>query len=187
MSSAIGSARNAVASGDGGGASSMVSPASTSVRVTSRTSSSGTCSLGPWASRTSPGPNWRVGTPAAEYSTNTIFTYYHYYHDLWKKRFPNLTIKEIDVSSYPDLTTKVILGVNAGNPPDLIGTQGQLGALVARKAVQNLDAYYKLYNITPGMFLPALASWARMQGHWYAMPENSNPSQGELLTIPRLV
>jgi ABC-type glycerol-3-phosphate transport system substrate-binding protein len=126
-------------------------------------------------------------TKAAANATNTIFTYYHYYHTLWEKRFPNLKINEIDVSSYADLTTKTILGVNAGNPPDLIGTQGQLGALVARKAVQNLDAYYKLYNITPSMFLPALANWARMQGHWYAMPENSNPSEGEILTIPAQV
>ncbi len=126
-------------------------------------------------------------TRASQSTSNTIFQFYHYYHALWAKRFPTLTIKEIDVSSYPDLTTKTILGVNAGNPPDLIATQGQLGQLVARKAVQNLDPYYKLASITPQMFLPGMASWARMQGHWYAMPENSNPSQGELLVVPSFV
>jgi ABC-type glycerol-3-phosphate transport system substrate-binding protein len=123
-------------------------------------------------------------TAAWANTTNTCYQTYHYYHTLWAKRFPRLQIKEIDVSDYPTLVAKTLLGVNAGDPPDLIGTQGQLGALVARHAVQNLDAYYKNAHITSSLFLPAMAAWAHMAGHWYAMPENSNPSQPELIYIP---
>src|SRR5437667_12289861 len=58
--------------------------------------------------------------------------YVGYYKDLWKKRFPGLKIHEVDLQSYSDMVAKTILAVNAGNPPDLIGTQGELGLLVAR-------------------------------------------------------
>jgi ABC-type glycerol-3-phosphate transport system substrate-binding protein len=126
-------------------------------------------------------------TVAWQNTTNTCYQTYHYYHTLWAKRFPNLKIKEIDVSDYPSLVAKTLLGVNAGDPPDLIGTQGQLGQLVARHAVQNLDSYYERSHTTASLFLPAMAAWARMGGHWYAMPENSNPSQPELIYIPALV
>src|SRR5690242_11569499 len=44
--------------------------------------------------------------------------YLGYYKALWKKRFPNLKIKEIDVQTQAELDTKTILGVNAGDPPD---------------------------------------------------------------------
>jgi ABC-type glycerol-3-phosphate transport system substrate-binding protein len=113
--------------------------------------------------------------------------YVGYYKDLWNKRFPGLKINEIDLQNYSDMDTKTILAVNAGNAPDLIGTQGDLGLLVARKAVQNLDPFFKQDNLTASMFLPAMADWARIQGHWYAIPATSNPSAGEILYIPAFV
>lgn len=126
-------------------------------------------------------------TKASMSGTSSESAFYRYYHTLWAKRFPGLTIKEVDVSSYNDLVAKTILGVNAGNPPDIIATQGQLGLLVARHAVQNLDTFYQRAHIAPSLFVPALANWARIKGHWYAMPENSNPSMGEILYFPQLV
>ena len=113
--------------------------------------------------------------------------YVGYYKDLWNKRFPGLKIKEVDLQSYSDMVAKTILAVNAGNPPDLIGTQGELGLLVARKAVQPLDSYFQRDKLTASMFLPAMANWARIKGHWYAIPATSNPSAGEILYIPAFV
>lgn len=113
--------------------------------------------------------------------------YLGYYKALWKKRFPNLKIKEIDVQTQAELDTKTILGVNAGDPPDLIGLGGDIGLLVARHAIQNLDPFYERARMTAGMFLPAMASWARVQGHWYAMPGASGPSSNEILYIPKFV
>jgi ABC-type glycerol-3-phosphate transport system substrate-binding protein len=121
------------------------------------------------------------------YKAGGVIPFYNFYHTLWKKRFPHLKIKEIDVPSYADLISKTILSVNAGDPPDLIGTQGQLGLLVARHAVENLDSFYARDHITPSYFLPALADWARLNGHWYAMPAGSSPSVGEMLYIPKFV
>jgi hypothetical protein len=113
--------------------------------------------------------------------------YVGYYKDLWNKRFPGLKINEVDLQTYSDMDAKTILAVNAGNAPDLIGTQGDLGLLVARKAVQNLDAYFKLDNLSASMFLPAMAAWSRIQGHWYAIPATSDPSTGEILYVPAFV
>jgi ABC-type glycerol-3-phosphate transport system substrate-binding protein len=53
--------------------------------------------------------------------------------------------------------------------------------------VQNLDAYFKLDNLSASKFLPAMAAWARIQGHWYAIPATSNPSYGEILYVPAFV
>ncbi len=121
------------------------------------------------------------------YAAAGVIPYARFYSALWKKRFPHLKIKEIDVQTYDDLISKTILGVNAGNPPDLIGTQGQLGLLVARHAVMNLDPFYARSHVDAGKFLPALANWARMNNHWYALPTASAPAVGELVYIPKLV
>jgi maltose-binding protein MalE len=128
-----------------------------------------------------------AGFNNANYKASGTIAFYTYYHALWQKEFPNLTIKEIDVPDYPTLVSKTILAVNAGDPPDLIGTQGQLGELVARHAVQNLNSFYAVDHITPGYFLPALANWARIDGNWYAIPAGSAPSVGEMLYVPKFV
>src|SRR5579875_1941603 len=96
------------------------------------------------------------------YHAAGVIPYARFYSKLWKQRFPHLKIKEIDVQSYDELVSKTILGVNAGNPPDLIGTQGQLGLLVARHAVMNLDPFYARSHVDASKFLPALVDWARM-------------------------
>jgi ABC-type glycerol-3-phosphate transport system substrate-binding protein len=130
---------------------------------------------------------WAGFTPASLAGVQSEATFYRYYHTLWAKQFPGLTIKEIDTKDMNELTTKVILEVNAGNPPDLIGTDIFLGTLVARKAVENLDSYYQGAHITASTFLPSMVDYVRMQGHWYAMPGASNPSIADLLYLPALV
>jgi ABC-type glycerol-3-phosphate transport system substrate-binding protein len=117
----------------------------------------------------------------------TVSSWYHYYGALWHKAFPNVTIHEIQVPSMADEATKTILEVNAGNPPDLIGTDEYLGQLVARHAVMNLDAFYRRAGITARYFLPSEAAQVRVLGHWYAMPGASNPSDDDLLYIPKFV
>lgn len=130
---------------------------------------------------------WQGFTPASLTSTSSIAAYYRYYGALWKKRFPNLVIHEVVTKDMADLTAKLLLAVNAGNPPDLIGTTPDLGTLVARRAVQNLDGYYKRDNITASTFLPSMANFTRVNGHWYGMPAASNPSNGDILYIPAIV
>ncbi len=99
--------------------------------------------------------------------------YINYYKEVWHKRFPTLQIKEIDVQTVPEMNTKLLLAVNAGDPPDLVDTNADLGLLVARKAVQNLDAYYARAGMKASAFLPVMADYARVQGHWYGIPAAS--------------
>ena len=115
-------------------------------------------------------------TASTSSKVNTIASWYHYYHTLWQKQFPHLKIHEILVHDMSEEATKTILAVNAGNPPDIVGTDSLLGMLVARHAVMNLDAFYKRAGITPSYFLPAVAAAARLNGHWYGMPGASGPS-----------
>ncbi len=115
-----------------------------------------------------------------------LIPYARYFKTLWKQRFPNLTIHEIDATSFSDLVAKTILGVNSGNPPDLVGVQGQLGLLVARHAVQNLDKFYAAAHITPSYFLLGMGDWARINNHWYAMPAAGGLG-GNVFYIPQFV
>src|SRR5438105_1522107 len=115
-------------------------------------------------------------TASTSSKVNTIASWYHYYHTLWQKQFPHLKIHEILVHDMSEEATKTILAVNAGNPPDIVGTDSLLGMLVARHAVMNLDAFYNRAGITPSYFLPAVAAAARVNGHWYGMPGASGPS-----------
>jgi ABC-type glycerol-3-phosphate transport system substrate-binding protein len=130
---------------------------------------------------------------AGEGGSGSISSWYHYYGALWHKQFPNVQIKEIFVpgangSNVMSLeATKTILAVNAGNPPDLIGTDNYLGLLVGRHALMNLDDLYQRAGIAPSYFLPAMASFARVNGHWYGLPGASNPSASDILYIPQLV
>lgn len=134
-------------------------------------------------------------TPQTMTSNNlgTIASWYYYYGALWHKQFPNVKIHEIFLpgangSSVMQLeATKTILSVNAGDPPDLVGTDNYLGLLVARHALMNLDSFYKKAGITASYFLPGVAAAAQVNGHWYAMPGASGPSRSDLLYIPALV
>lgn len=136
-----------------------------------------------------------AGLTASTAGTNqgSISTWYNYYGALWKQAFPKVTIKEIVVPG-PNggnpmqlEATKIILAVNAGDPPDLAGTDNFLGLLVARHAVMNLDDFYKRAGITPSYFLPGVAAAARVNGHWYGMPGASGPSRADLLYVPAFV
>jgi ABC-type glycerol-3-phosphate transport system substrate-binding protein len=129
-------------------------------------------------------------TSASLKDKSTISSWYAIYHKLWEKQFPKMKIKEIKIGaangSDTDTieVTKTLLGVNAGNPTDLIGIHGQLPELVKRGAVENLDKYYKAAGIKPSYFLKPLSDYVRYNGHWYGMPGASNPTTGTILYIP---
>ncbi len=112
--------------------------------------------------------------------------YIGYYKELWKKKFPNLKIKELDVSD-AEIDTKIILGVNAGSPPDIVTIHSEIGELAARHALTNLDPFYQRDGVTASTFLTAMASWAQVRGHWYGIPAASGPSAGQILYIPKFV
>lgn len=120
-------------------------------------------------------------------SKNTIGSWYRHYHALWAKKFPQLKINEIQTTGDDANVTKTLLAVNAGNPADLIAVHSQLPLLVARRAVENLDKYYKAAGITPDDFLKPAADAVRFNGHWYGLPGASNPTTGTLLYVPKLV
>ncbi len=126
-------------------------------------------------------------TKASASSTNSVASYYRYYQALWNKRFPQLKIKEIQVQTMADETTKTILAVNAGNPPDLIGMDTEVGTLVARKALMNLDDFYRRDHLTSGYYLPAMLDYARVNGHYYGIPGASNPAIGDIIYVPQYV
>jgi ABC-type glycerol-3-phosphate transport system substrate-binding protein len=126
-------------------------------------------------------------TKASLKEKSTISSWYKIYHELWKQKFPDLTIKEVKVADDNAEVTKTLLAVNAGNPPDLIGVHGQLPELVKRGAVQNLDKYYEAAGIKPSYFLKPMADYVRYDGHWYGLPGASNPTTGTILYIPKLV
>ncbi len=126
-------------------------------------------------------------TPASLKEKSTISSWYRIYNKLWAKEFPKLKISEVKVADDNAEVTKTLLGVNAGNPPDLIGVHGQLPQLVKRGAVENLDKYYEAAGIKPEYFLKPLADYVRYDGHWYGLPGASNPTTGTLLYIPKFV
>lgn len=126
-------------------------------------------------------------TPASLKSANTVGSWYRIYHTLWEKQFPGLQIKEIQTSGDEANITKTLLGVNAGNPPDLMAVHGQLPVLVARHAVENLDKYYAAAGLTPDDFLKPMADAVRFNGHWYGLPGATNPTTGSLLYVPKFV
>jgi maltose-binding protein MalE len=125
-------------------------------------------------------------TKAALNSKSTAYSWYQYYHDVWDKKFPNLKINEVLIKR-EEQTTKVLLAVNAGNPPDLTISDTDLGLYVKRHAVENLDKYYAAAHITPDMFLPGELPQVRAEGHWYAIPASSNPMKDNILYIPKVV
>jgi ABC-type glycerol-3-phosphate transport system substrate-binding protein len=51
----------------------------------------------------------------------------------------------------------------------------------------NLDDFYKDAGVDESKFLPAMAAFAKRDGHWYGMPAASNPTQGDLLFVPKQV
>jgi ABC-type glycerol-3-phosphate transport system substrate-binding protein len=125
-------------------------------------------------------------TKAALKSKSTAYSWYYYYRDVWDKKFPNLKIKEVLIKR-SEMTTKVLLAVSAGNPPDLTISDTDLGLYAKRNAVENLDKYYAAARITPGMFLPGVLPQVRVDEHWYAIPASSNPMKDNILYIPKLV
>lgn len=126
-------------------------------------------------------------TPKSLKSKNTIASWYRHYGALWRKRFPTMKINEIQTTGDQENVTKTILGVNRGDPPDLVGVHGQLPLLVARRAVENLDKYYEAAGIEPGDLLKPVADSLRFNGHWYGLPGGTNPTYGTLLSIPKFV
>jgi len=124
-------------------------------------------------------------TSASLQEKSTISSWYAIYHKLWDQQFPGMKVNEVKVTDDAAEVTKTLLGVNAGNPPDLIAVHEQLAALVKRGAVENLDSYYAAAGIKPGYFLKPMEDAVRFDGHWYGMPGASNPTQNTLLVVPK--
>jgi ABC-type glycerol-3-phosphate transport system substrate-binding protein len=124
-------------------------------------------------------------TPQTSAGSNSIASFYTYYHQIWHQKLPHLKITEVQVPDESTEITKTLLGQNAGDPPDLIGLHDTVPELVQRGALTDLTPYFKKAGITPSDFLPAMASYARYDGKWYALPGASNPTSGDLLVIPK--
>jgi ABC-type glycerol-3-phosphate transport system substrate-binding protein len=130
---------------------------------------------------------WLGMTKKSSGGSNSIAAWYTYYHSIWAKDFPNVTIKEIEVPDDTTMVTKTLLGVESGNPPDLVAMHEQLPGLVERGALTNLTPYYKAAGITPSDMLAPLSNFARYGGQWYAMPGASSPTVNSLFYIPKFV
>jgi multiple sugar transport system substrate-binding protein len=133
-------------------------------------------------------PNvWEGFTKASASGSSAISSWYSYFGKIWQHDFPRVTIQESTVPNEATEVERTILGVSAGNPPDLIGVDAQLPTLVQKGALMNLDPYFKAYGITAADFTPALARYARYNGHWYAMPGVNMPTVGDLMYVPSYV
>jgi ABC-type glycerol-3-phosphate transport system substrate-binding protein len=128
--------------------------------------------------------SWLGLTESSLNSTNTVSSFYRYFGDLWAKKFPGLEIEEIQVKDMSEATSKTLLAVQSRNPVDIMPVGGDLGALVERGALENLDDLYAAAGITEDDFLPGVAESARYNGHWYGIPGASDPSVGDLFYIP---
>ena len=114
-------------------------------------------------------------------STASLYTYYH---QVWRQRLPHLKVTEVQVPDETTEITRTLLGERSGDP-DLIGLHDTVPGLVRRGALTDLTPYLEKAGITPSDFLPAMAGYARHDGRWYAMPAASNPTDGDLLVIPK--
>jgi ABC-type glycerol-3-phosphate transport system substrate-binding protein len=135
---------------------------------------------------TNPG-TWLGLTKKTSSGSNSIAAWYTYYHAIWAKDFPNVTIQEIEVPDDATEVTKTLLGVESGNPPDLIAVHDQLPELVERGALTNLTPYYQAAGITPSDMLAPLSAFSRYNGQWYAMPGASSPTTNSVFYVPQFV
>ncbi|MGV3490010.1 MAG: extracellular solute-binding protein [Devosia sp.] len=127
--------------------------------------------------------SWLGLTEDSLNSTSSVSSFYRYFGDLWAEKFPGLEVEEIQVKDMSEATSKTLLAVQSRNPVDIIPVGGDLGALVERGALENLDDLYAAAGITEADFLPGVAESARYNGHWYGIPGASDPSVGDLFYI----
>jgi ABC-type glycerol-3-phosphate transport system substrate-binding protein len=131
--------------------------------------------------------SWSGFTSSALSSSSSVNAFYKYYHKIWAAKWPKLQINEEQVLDMSTATSKTLLAVRSGNPPNLIPVSQDLGVLVSDGALMNLNSFYKKAGITANDFLPGVASSAQVNGNWYAIPGASDPSTGDLLYIPQTV
>jgi multiple sugar transport system substrate-binding protein len=133
-------------------------------------------------------PNiWAGFTKSSSSGASAISSWYTYFNQVWARYLPNVTLQESGVPNEAAETERTLLGVSAGNPPDLIAIDRQLPILVQKHALMNLDALYAAYGLTPDNFTTALAQYSRYDGHWYAMPGVNMPTSGDLMFVPQYV
>jgi ABC-type glycerol-3-phosphate transport system substrate-binding protein len=133
------------------------------------------------------GAGWLGFTSEDATATASNALFYYYWHDIWDAKFPGLTITEDRVKGTNEGTAKTLLEIQSGNPADLIIVNNHLGQLVERGALTNLDAYFAEAGVTDADFLPAMADWAKVDGHWYALPAASYPAEYGLLFLPQTI
>src|SRR3954469_8950295 len=68
--------------------------------------------------------SWAGFDKSALNSASSVLAFYKYFHDIWEKKFPGLTLTEQSVKDMSDATSKTLLAVQSKNPADLIPVGG---------------------------------------------------------------
>ncbi len=130
--------------------------------------------------------SFTLATPQQESTDKPIrLTFYHYAsqtHLLYinplkegfEKAYPNVTIESVEVASggYEALSQKILLGLAAGDPPDvgqvgytLLRTMVESGGAVALDDYMNSDSKFKKGNL-----FPAMMSLGQAEGKQFLVP-----------------
>jgi ABC-type glycerol-3-phosphate transport system substrate-binding protein len=124
-------------------------------------------------------------TAKTAHQGSLVSEWYPYYHPIWEKVFPHMTINEIDVPNDDEVASKTILAVEGGNPADLISVSYTLPELVSKGALMNLTPFFQAAGLTAKDFVPAMVRVSQINGQWYGLPAASSPTEGDILYVPK--
>lgn len=97
----------------------------------------------------------------------------------YEKAHPGVKIQvEFISGAQTNVDTKAILGVNSGNPPNIVAVFNDIGVLAQKGAIIPLTDLYEKYHIKSKDFIPANWSQTLVNGVPYAFPSTSNPALG---------
>lgn len=97
----------------------------------------------------------------------------------YEKTHPGVTIQvQFIAGAQTNVDTKAILGVNSGNPPNIVAVFNDIGVLAQKGAIIPLTALYEKYHIQAKDFIPANWTQTLVNGVSYAFPATSNPALG---------
>lgn len=97
----------------------------------------------------------------------------------YEKSHPGVKIQvEFISGGQTNVDTKAILGVNSGDPANVVAVFNDLATLAQKGAIVPLDTMYKKYHIQAKEFIPASWDATLVNGVPYGFPATSNPSYG---------
>jgi multiple sugar transport system substrate-binding protein len=108
------------------------------------------------------------------YATQTHVLYLKPLKEAFQKAYPNISMTSVEVTAggYEALSQKILLGLAAGDPPDvgqvgynLLSTMVESGAAVALDAMMAADSAFKKDNL-----FPAMMSLGQLEGKQYLIP-----------------